>query len=540
MKGLMMNSQLTLPIILRRAESLFGDKEIVSRLPDRSIHRYSYGTMAKRARKLSVALSRIGVREGDRVATLCWNHYQHMETYFAVPCMGAVVHTLNLRLSHDDLSYIVNHAEDKVLIVDSLLLPLFEKFRTSVKLSNVIVIRQGSEAIPDGCLDYEELLTSGDESQFQPFEGDEYAAACLCYTSGTSGKPKGVLYSHRSIMLHSMSFLMSCNGVGITDRDTVLPVVPMFHACAWGFPFNCPFVGAKLVLPGPYLDPESLLQLFESESVTITAGVPTVMLGILNALDASVNRYDLKLRLITIGGSAMPAFAVKAFKDNYGIQVLSTWGMTELSPLGSTAAMPKALVGAPEAEQLSYATKQGLPVPLIEIRGRNEFGLIPWDGVTMGELEVRGPHVASAYYKDEDSSSKFTEDGWLRSGDIVTISASGCIEIKDRNKDVIKSGGEWISSVALENSLMGHPSVLEAAVIAIPDEKWVERPFAYVVVKPGKTATAAELKDYLDGKFAKFWIPDDFAFVSSIPKTSVGKILKSALRERHTTSHRSA
>lgn len=531
----MMDYQLTLPTILRRAESLFGDVEVVSRLPDKSIHRYTYRDFARRTKKLSVALKTLGVREGDRVATLCWNHYQHLEAYFAIPCMGAVLHTLNLRLSPDDLAYIVNHAEDKFIIVDEVLLPLFEKFKGNINVSKVIVIQQTGDPLPQGYSDFEDVVASGDESQFEPFEGDEYTAACLCYTSGTSGKPKGVLYSHRSIMLHSMSFIVRCNGVGVTEGDVVLPVVPMFHACAWGFPFNCPFVGAKLVLPGPHLDHESLLQLFETEGVTITAGVPTVMLGILNCLDADATRYKLSLRVVIVGGSAVPAFAVTAFKKKYNIQVLSTWGMTELSPLGSTAVMPTKLEGAPEDEQLRYAIKQGRPVPFIEIRGRNESGFIPWDGITFGELEVRGPYVASAYYRDTDSASKFTDDGWLRTGDIVTINSDGCIEIKDRSKDVIKSGGEWISSVALENSLMGHPAVLEAAVIAVPDEKWMERPFAYVVLKQGTTVSVETLKEYLAEKFAKFWIPDGFAFVASIPKTSVGKFLKSALRDQHTS-----
>jgi fatty-acyl-CoA synthase len=527
MRGLMMDYQLTLPTILRRAESLFGDKEIVSRLPDRSMHRYTYRDFAARVKKLTAALQSLGVREGDRVATLCWNHYQHLEAYFAIPCMGAVVHTLNLRLSPEDLAYIVNHAEDRIIIVDEILLPLFEKFRKHINVSNVIVVGE-----TDTYLRYEDILEEGDASHYKPFEADEYAAACLCYTSGTTGKPKGVLYSHRSIMLHSISFLVSCNGVGITEHDAVLPVVPMFHACAWGFPFNCPFVGAKLVLPGPYLDAASLLELFESEKVTVTAGVPTVMIGILNDLDKTTSEYYLYLRIIVVGGSAIPPFAVKAFKDRYNIQVLSTWGMTELSPLGSTAVLPSRLDDASEEEQLSYATKQGVPVPFVEIRGRNENGFIPWDGDTMGELEVRGPHVASSYYKDDDTN-KFTEDGWLRTGDIVVINPDGCIEIKDRSKDVIKSGGEWISSVAIENSLMGHPHVFEACVIAVPDQKWMERPFAYVVLKEGREVSIDELKDYLSTKFAKFWVPDGFAIVESIPKTSVGKFLKSALRDRH-------
>jgi fatty-acyl-CoA synthase len=533
MKGLMMDYQLTLPTILRRAESLFGEKEIISRLPNKNIHRYTYRDFATRTKKLAVALTQLGIRPGDRVATLCWNHAQHLEAYFAIPCIGAVAHTLNLRLSPDDLAYIVNHAEDRIIIVDHVLLPLFEKFKSAATVSKIIVISQDDDRVPAAYLSYEDVVASGDDSKFIPFEGDENSAALLCYTSGTTGKPKGVLYSHRSIVLHSMSFLISCSGVGITERDVVLPVVPMFHASAWGFPFNCTFVGATQVLPGPYLDAESLLQLFESERVTLTGGVPTVMLSILNKLDADPHRYKLYLRTILVGGSAVPRFLVKSFDERYGIKVLHSWGMTEMSPVGSTSVITSKLEGISKEEQYDYAIKQGLPVPFVESRGRNEEGLIPWDGVTMGELEVRGPWVASAYYRDPDPAGKFTDDGWFKTGDIVTISPDGFIEIKDRSKDVVKSGGEWISSVALENSLMGHPSVLEACVIAVPDAKWMERPFAYVVPREGKTISTDELKEFLAEKFAKFWIPDGYAIVDTIPKTSVGKFQKSALRDKH-------
>ncbi|HVM86949.1 MAG TPA: long-chain fatty acid--CoA ligase [Puia sp.] len=533
MRGLMMEYQLTLPTIFRRAETLFGEKEIVSRLPDKSIYRYTYKDFAKRTKKLASALYQLGIRKGDRVATLCWNHYQHLEAYFAIPCMGAIVHPLNLRLSPEDLAYIVNHAEDKIIIIDQVLLPLFEKFKPDVHLSKVIVITQTIEPLQNGYLKYEEVIASGHESLFEPFEGDEYSAAFMCYTSGTTGKPKGILYSHRSIMLHAMAFMLSCSGGGITERDIVLPVVPMFHASAWGFPYCCAFAGATQVFPGPHLDAESLLHLFETEKVTMTGGVPTVMLNILNKLDSDPNRYTLFLRTIVIGGSSAPRFLVKSFDERYGIKVLHSWGMTELSPLGSTAVLTSKLEKASKEDQYDHAMKQGLPVPFVEIRGRNEFGLIPWDGTTMGELEVRGPWVIAAYYGDKEHGEKFTSDGWLRTGDIVTITKDGYIEIKDRSKDLIKSGGEWISSVALENSLMGHPSVLEAAVIAVPDEKWIERPFAYIVLKEGKATSPDELKEFLADKFAKFWIPDGYAIIDAIPKTSVGKFLKSALRDRY-------
>lgn len=540
MRGLMMDYQLTLPTILRRAETLFGKKEIVTRLPDKSIHRYTYRDFARRTKKLAVALQKLGVNQGDRVATLSWNHFQHLEAYFAIPCIGAIVHPLNLRLNPDDLSYIINHAEDKIIIVDQVLLPLFEKFKSTINVSNVIVIPQIDEPLPKGYLNYEEVVAGGDESQFESFEGDENTAAFLCYTSGTTGKPKGILYSHRSIMLHSMGFLFSCIGMGTTERDVLLPIVPMFHACAWGFPYNCTFVGATQVFPGPYLDAESLLQLFESEKVTQAAGVPTVMMSILNKLDTDPHQYKLCLRTIAVGGSAAPRFLVKSFDERYGIEVLHSWGMTEMSPLGSTAVMTSKMEKASKEEQYDYSMKQGLPVPFVEVRARNEAGFIPWDGETMGELEVRGPWVASSYYRDPEAKEKFTSDGWLRTGDIVTIDDDGCIAIKDRSKDVIKSGGEWISSIALENTLMEHPSVLEAAVIAIPDTKWIERPFAYVVPREGKTISPVELKEFLDGKFAKFWIPDGYDVINAIPKTSVGKFMKSSLRDLYEKDHPNA
>jgi len=533
MKGLMMEYQLTLPTILRRAETLFGKKEIVTRLPDKSIHRYTYRDFAVRAKKLAVALQQLGVNEGDRVATLSWNHYQHLEAYYAVPCMGAVIHPLNLRFNPDELSYIVNHAEDKVIIVDQVLLPLFEKFKSSINVKAVIVIQQSEDPVPDGYLNYENVVCSGDESLYEPFEGDENAAAFMCYTSGTTGKSKGILYSHRSILLHTMSFLLSSTGINLNERDVVLPIVPMFHASAWGFPYNCAFVGASQVFPGPYLDAESLLHLFETEKVTVTGGVPTVMLNVLHKLDTHPQKYKLHLRAIALGGSSSPRLLIKAFEERYGIQVINSWGMTEVSPLGATSVLSGTLHEASKEEQHEHTFRRNLPVPLVELRARNEFGLVPRDGETMGELEVRGPFVASSYYHEPASAAKFTDDGWLKTGDIASISEEGYIEIKDRSKDVIKSGGEWISSVALENALMDHPTVMEAAVIAVPDDKWIERPFAYVVLRAGKTGSPAELKEFLAPKFAKFWIPEGYDFIDAIPKTSVGKFLKSALRDRY-------
>ncbi len=374
-----MDYQLTVTAILRRAEALFAEKEIISRLPDKSIHRYTYRDFAKRVKKLTVALAGLGVQPGDRVATLSWNHYQHLEAYYAIPSMGAVIHPLNLRLTPDDLAYIINHAEDKIIIVDEVLLPLFEKFKQHISVAAIIVIPQCAETLPDGYLNYEDILAAADATKYQPLEADENAAAFMCYTSGTTGRPKCIVYSHRSIVLHVMSSLISTCGPGITEKDVVLPVVPMFHASAWGFPYICAFVGATQVFPGPYLDADNLLGLFEAEQVTITGGVPTVMLNILHTLDADPHKYKLGLRTIMLGGSATPLVLVKSFAERYGIYVLSTWGMTEISPLGTTAMQTSKQQKTSKEEQYKEATKQGFPVPLLEVRARSESGIIDWD-----------------------------------------------------------------------------------------------------------------------------------------------------------------
>lgn len=533
MKGLMMDFPLTLPVIMRRAETLHGKKEIITRLPDKSLHRYTYADFALRAKKLSVALQQLGVKPGDRVATLCWNHYQHLEIYFGVPSFGGVLHTLNLRLSPDDLEYIVNHAEDKVIIVDQVLLPLFEKFKSKIQVKHIIVIANAGQPVQEGMLNYEDLIAMGDESKYIPFEGDENTAAAMCYTSGTTGRPKGVLYSHRSIVLHSMVSAYA-EGMSIQEKDVVLPVVPMFHVNAWGLPFTCTMLGATLIFPGPYLDPLSLLELYEKERVTITAGVPTIWLGLLNVLDANPGKYDLSsLHTMVVGGSAAPRSMIKCFQERHGLSILHAWGMTETSPVGSIGVLTSELQKEDKEVQYTYRAKQGIPAAFVEIRGRDENGWIPWDGATMGELEVRGPWIASNYYNSTEQDDRFSSDGWFRTGDIVTIDEKGYIEIKDRSKDVIKSGGEWISSVALEGALMGHPSVAEAAVFAIPSEKWVERPMACVVLKEGKTATEEELLTFIASQFAKFQLPDVIKFVQAIPKTSVGKFKKTILREEY-------
>ena len=533
MNGLMMDFPLTIPSILKRVETYFPNKTIITRLPDKSIHRHTYKDFAGRTKKLSVALKKLGVKPGDRVATLCWNHYQHLEIYFAVPSIGAVLHTLNLRLSPDDLEYIVNHADDKIIIVDQVLLPLFDKFKSKINPEKVIVISNGGQPVPEGTLNYEDVLAMGDIKDFIPFEGDENTAAAMCYTSGTTGKPKGVLYSHRSIVLHSMVSAFA-DGLGLKETDVVLPVVPMFHVNAWGLPFTCTMLGSTQVFPGPYLDPASILELFEKEKVTVTGGVPTIWLGILNMLDASPGKYNLSsIRSMLVGGSAAPRAMIEAFKERHGLEILHAWGMTETSPLGSICGLRSELQTASKEIQYRYRAKQGIAAAFVEMRARNENGFVDWDGNTMGELEVRGPWIAKAYYKTPDEDNKFSDDGWFRTGDIVSIEPNGYIEIKDRSKDVIKSGGEWISSVALEGAIMGHPSVAEAAVFAIADDKWMERPMAAVVLKEGKSATKEELNEFIAPHFTKFWLPDVYEFVKEIPKTSVGKFKKSVLRERY-------
>jgi len=533
MDGLTMDYQLTIPAMLRRAELLHGRKGIVTRLPDKSMHRYTYKEMVERAKRLAVALKALGVADGDRVATLSWNHHQHLEAYFGIPSAGGVLHTLNLRLHPDDLTYIVGHAGDKVMLVDDVLLPVFATFRDRVDVRHVVVIPTSGAPIPEGMLDYEQLLAAADPADFAYQDIDERQAAAMCYTSGTTGRPKGVLYSHRCIALHSLgSSLRDVLDVG--EADVVVPVVPMFHANAWGLPFTSTLVGATQVFPGQHLDATSLLRLFQDEKVTMTGGVPTIWFGILQTLDKNPGAYDLSaLRALVVGGSAAPPSMIEGFQERHGLRVIHAWGMTEMAPLGTVARVTSDVQAERPEEQYAYRATQGRPAPFIEIRARSEDGLVPWDGASMGELEVRGPWVASSYYNNPGPDDRFTEDGWFRTGDIVTIDAHGYVTITDRSKDVVKSGGEWISSVALENALMAHPAVLEAAVIAVPHPKWDERPLACVVLKEGEQATAEELLASLQSQFAKFWIPDGVEFIDEIPHTATGKFLKTALRDRY-------
>ncbi|MCS7234625.1 MAG: long-chain fatty acid--CoA ligase [Armatimonadota bacterium] len=524
----MMRVPLTLPHFLERAARLFPAVEIVSRLPDRSLHRYTYADFYRRARRLGEALLREGLRPGDRVATLMWNHFAHLETYFGVPCAGGVLHTLNLRLHPSDLVYVARHAQDRFLVVDDVLLPLAEQVCGEVPFECVYVVPLTGRPVPTDYRSYEDLLESATGHWDYPIL-EEDAPAGMCYTSGTTGRPKGVVYSHRSLVLHTLAAaLPDC--LGLSHQDVVCPVVPMFHVNAWGIPFVATLLGCKQVFPGPHLDPVSLLDLFAAEGVTVTAGVPTVWLGVLDALRREPDRWRLRLRTVVVGGSAAPESMIRAY-DELGIAVLHAWGMTEMSPLGTVSRLKSTLTALPEDERYAYRAKQGLPAPLVEVRAVSDRGEVPWDGRTVGELQVRGPWVAASYFGGEEPD-RWTSDGWFRTGDVVTIDPEGYVKIVDRTKDLIKSGGEWISSVDLENALMGHPAVKEAAVVAIPHPRWGERPLAVVVLREGQHAAPEELRAFLAPRFPKWWLPDAFVFASEIPKTSAGKFQKAKLREQ--------
>ena len=525
--GLMMDDyQLSLTPLIERAERFSARRGVVSRRPDGSIHRTTIGECAGRARRLGAALAGLGVRRGDRVATLLWNQPEHLELYFAVPLMGAVIHTLNPRLHPDELSFIAADAEDRLIVIDESLVSAFEAFRSAQAWEHVIVVSHSGD-VPDGMLDYEALLADAEPMSWP--EPDERSAAAMCYTSGTTGRPKGVVYSHRALVLHSLSAALP-DSMSVSARDTVLPVVPMFHANAWGIPYTAAFAGASLVLPGPRLDPVSVLDLLADERVTMTAGVPTVWMAMLQALNAEPDRWDLSaLERLIVGGSAVPRSMLEGY-DEHRLTIIQAWGMTETSPLGSVCRLTYDLTDAGTEEQYEYRSRQGIPAAFVELRARGDDGeLIPWDDATMGELEVRGPWVAAAYHRGQ-GAEKFTDDGWFQTGDIVKIDARGCIRICDRSKDLVKSGGEWISSVDLENLLMAHPAVAEAAVIAVPDERWGERPLAAVVLREGKEATADELREHLGQQYAKWQLPERFEFIEEIPRTATGKFKKTELR----------
>ncbi len=534
MKGLMQDFPLTLQHVHGRAERLFPRKEIVSRT-ETGLHRTTWGEVAARARRAAAALANLGVQPGERVATLAWNHSRHLELYLAIPCMGAVLHTLNLRLSPDQLAFVINDAEDAVLIADQSLLPLLERVRDRIPcVRHVLVMREGDNparapADQTGSPtrhDYETLLAN--ESGFPWPELPETTAAAMCYTSGTTGNPKGVLSTHRSLFLHSMAVLQK-ETMGIGERDVVLPIVPMFHANAWGLPYAAALVGSKFVFPGRWMgDPEAMIELAAAEHATILAGVPTIWYGVLSKLG---DRRLPDVHTVVVGGSAVPRGLLEQM-DARGLRIVQAWGMTETSPLATISA-PRAWHD--EAELLDVRAMQGAPVPGVELRicDLATGAELPWDGAAFGEIHVRGPWVCSAYYRDADTS-RFTDDGWFRTGDVATVSPDGFVRIVDRTKDVIKSGGEWISSVELENAIISHPKVLEAAVIGVPHPKWSERPVGYVVPRPEfrDTLCAEEILTFLGATFEKWWLPDEIRFIDEVPKTSVGKFDKKVLRAR--------
>jgi len=530
----MMQTPLTMTQMMERAEKYFPKKQVVSRT-ESGIQRFTYKQVAERTRRLADSLTKLGVTKGEKVGTLAWNHHRHLEAYFAIPCMGAVLHTINIRLSPQHISYIINHAEDKVLLVDSDILPLLESCAAELKTVKAFIIMTDEKELPETTLSpvyhYEQLLAEANPEFNYPKDLDENDPAGLCYTSATTGNPKGVVYSHRGIFLHSLALGLA-DSAAISEKDISLTVVPMFHVNAWGMPFAGVWFGTTLVLPGPYFTPKLLAELIEQEKVTITSGVPTIWLGLLKELGEGA--YDLSsLRGILCGGSAAPKGMIKAFEQKYKVPFMHAYGMTETSPLALFSSLKSYQEELDYEERLELRAKQGTLVPGLEMKILGKDGEVAWDGKEMGELCLRGPWIASEYYKDERTKDAFHE-GWLHTGDVATIDEEGFVKVVDRTKDLIKSGGEWISSVDLENALMAHEAVFEAAVVAVPHERWQERPLACVVLKDsykGKTAKE-ELLEFLKPQFAKWWIPDEILFLEEIPKTSVGKFLKMALRDQ--------
>ena len=534
MLGTMQDRQLTLVHFFERAEQYFADKEIVTGTPA-GTERTTYGEWAARTRQLGSALDRLGISADGRVATFAWNTARHLELYFAAPCSGRVLHTLNIRLFPEQVTYIVNHAADEVIFVDRTLLGLLGPLVPTFTTVRYIVVMEDAgpgQDLPsfDGIevLEYEALIADEPPAEFHV--ADEWQAASMCYTSGTTGNPKGVVYTHRSTYLHTLAMLFA-DSVGVVEPDVVMPVVPMFHANAWGLAHAGVATGATLVLPGPDLSPGALVNLIETERVTVAAGVPTIWMGVLNELDG---RDVASLRAIPCGGSAVPKALSEGYRAKTGMPILQAWGMTETSPIASVAVVRSGLADRSEDELADLRASQGPAVLGVDLRIVDQATgePAPWDGESRGELQAAGPWITATYYDDERSAESFTEDGWLKTGDVAVMTPEGYVRIVDRTKDVVKSGGEWISSVELENEIMAHPKVAEAAVIGVPHPKWSERPLACVVVKPGETLSKEEVLEFLDGRIAKWWTPDDVVFIDEVPKTSVGKFSKKDLRDQ--------
>jgi fatty-acyl-CoA synthase len=548
LEGLMQDDfPLNLHHVRRRMRTCHPAAEVVTLTPHGTV-RASFQEVSERVDRLARALGRLGVQPGDRVATFAWNNQRHFELYMAVPCVGAVLHTLNIRLFAEQLTYIVNHAEDRVIFVDDSLVPILEQLAPSFSgVRHYVVMGDGDSdpahpSLPNP-LRYEELLDEADSDPAHPFdypEIDERQAAALCYTSGTTGNPKGVLYSHRSISLHSTATLMT-DALGLSRHDRALVVVPMFHANAWGIPHGAALAGADLILPDRFLGAEPLAGLIESERPTVIGCVPTIFADLLRYADE--HSVDLSsLTNAACGGSAVPRQLMQDFQERHGVRIFQAWGMTETSPVATysrpeepsedSSGAAENGAGGPRDAHWDARAKQGKPLPWVELRlVDDDGGEVPWNGESTGEIEVRGPWIAARYYNDTSGDEQF-DSGWLRTGDIASVDERAFVQITDRSKDVIKSGGEWISSVELENELMAHPDVLEAAVIAKPDERWAERPLCCVVLREGSTVDAAELVEHLRPRVAKWWLPDEFAFIAEVPKTSVGKFDKKVLRAR--------
>ncbi|MGB7337986.1 MAG: long-chain fatty acid--CoA ligase [Phototrophicaceae bacterium] len=531
LNGLMMDYQLTLTPLMKRANTLFPNKEIITRIGD-GYHRYTYADFYKGCCRLANALTKLGVQSGDRIGTFAWNSYRHHELYFAVPCMGAVVHTLNLRLPADQLTYIVNHAEDKLIFVDHTLIKLLEPIADQLTtVEHFVVMGDMPETTLPNVISYDELTADVADS-YEWAEIDENSAAAMCYTSGTTGNPKGALYSHRALYLHTMACCLT-DTMRLSERDRVMPVVPMFHAMAWGLVYAATMIGADVVYPGAYMTPVDLAKTISDNAVTFPAGVPTLWLGLLQELEKNPELDVSSVRAMPVGGSAAPRSMIEAYQRKYDIEIIHAWGMTELAPIGTVSVLKSHMDDWDDSKQMDYRQKQGWTVPTVEMRIVGPVGEeLPWDGETIGELQVRGPHVVSEYYKDERSADSFM-DGWFRTGDVCTIDSEGFMQIVDRTKDLVKSGGEWISTVDLENTIMAHHDVLEAAVIAIPHPRWQERPLACVVKRAGidSATLEREIIDLLSQHFAKWQLPNSIEFIDEVPKTSVGKFDKKVLRK---------
>ena len=529
LNGLMMDTPLLISSLIVHADQHHGDAEIVSRTVEGPIHRYTYRAAHKRSRQLANALTALGVNASDRVATLAWNGYRHFEAFYAISGMGAVMHTINPRLFPEQIVYIVNHAEDKFVFFDLTFVPLIEKLAPLCKTVKGWVVMTDRAHMPASLPDalcYEDLVNSHSD-QFDWPEFNENTASSLCYTSGTTGNPKGVLYSHRSTVLHAYAAALP-DALNLSARDVVLPVVPMFHANAWSLPYAGALVGSKLVFPGAGLDGKSLYELFEAEKVTVSAGVPTVWLALLQYVGQGKLKFSTMNRTV-IGGSACPPAMIKSFQDDYGVQVLHAWGMTEMSPLGTASTLKAKHLSLPPAERLAVQAKQGRAIYGVGMRIVDGDGKdLPWDGKAFGDLLVRGPWICKGYFKGEGGDP--LRNGWFPTGDVATIDADGFMQITDRSKDVIKSGGEWISSIDLENIAVAHPGIAEAAVIGVRHPKWDERPLIIAVKKPGAAVTREELLKFYEGKIAKWWMPDDVVFVDQLPHTATGKLLKTKLR----------